>query len=75
MMRRSRALARRPLIWDARRLVDRLVRCYNDERLHSAVGHATGKDKLEGREALIFADGKRKSAEARQNLFTLEEGI
>jgi hypothetical protein len=51
---------------DARRLVDGLVRCYNDERLHTAIGYVTPNDNLEGREALIFADGKRKSAEARQ---------
>ena len=51
---------------DARRLVDRLARCYNDERLHSVIGYVTPEDKLEGREALILADGKRKLAEARQ---------
>ncbi len=37
---------------DARRLVDRFVRCYNDERLHSAIGYVTPKDKLEGREVM-----------------------
>jgi len=51
---------------DARRLVDRFVRCYNDERLHSAIGYVTPKDKLEGREVMIFADRKRKLAEARK---------
>ena len=50
----------------ARRLVDRYVRCYNDERLHSAIGYVTPKDKLEGREAMIFAERKRKLAEARK---------
>ncbi len=51
---------------DGLRLVDRYVRCYNDERLHSAIGYVTPKDKLEGREAMIFADRKRKLAEARK---------
>ena len=51
---------------DARRLVDRFARCYNDERLHSAIGYVTPKDKLEGREVMIFADRKRKLAEARK---------
>ena len=51
---------------DARRLADRLARCYNDERRHSAVGYVTPNDQLEGREVLILANGKRKLAEARQ---------
>ena len=51
---------------DARRLVDRFVRCYNDERLHSAIRYVTPKDKLEGREVMIFADRKRKLTEARK---------
>ena len=51
---------------DARRIVDRFVRCYNSERLHSAIGYVTPKDKLAGREAAIFADRKRKLAKARE---------
>jgi transposase InsO family protein len=51
---------------DARRIVDQFVRCYNSERLHSAIGYVTPKDKLAGREAAIFADRKRKLAEARE---------
>jgi len=51
---------------DARRIVAKFVRCYNTERLHSAIGYVTPKDKLEGREATIFADRKRKLAEARK---------
>jgi len=51
---------------DARRIVAKFVRCYNTERLHSAIGYVTPKDKLEGREVTIFADRKRKLAEARK---------
>jgi putative transposase len=51
---------------DARRIVAEFVRCYNTERLHSAIGYVTPKDKLAGREAVIFADRKRKLAAARE---------
>ncbi len=51
---------------DARRIVAEFVRCYNTERLHSAVGYVTPKDKLEGREAAIFAERKRKLDAARR---------
>ena len=39
---------------------------YNQERLHSAIGYVTPKDKLEGREPVIFAERKRKLAAARK---------
>lgn len=51
---------------DARRLVDGYVTHYNEVRLHSAIGYVTPKDKLEGREADIFAQRDRKLAEARE---------
>ena len=51
---------------DARRLVGQFVRCYNEERLHSAIGYVTPKDKLEGREEIIFAERWRKLAAARR---------
>ena len=51
---------------DARKLVDRFVKHYNDERLHGAIGYVTPKDKLEGRENEIFAERRRKLAEARR---------
>jgi len=51
---------------DARRLVDGYVTHYNEVRLHSAIGYVTPKDKLEGREAEIFAQRDRKLAEARE---------
>jgi len=38
---------------------------YNTQRLHSAIGCTTLRDKLEGREAVVFAKRKRKLAEAR----------
>jgi len=51
---------------DARRVVSEFVRRYNTERLHSAIGYVTPKDKLEGREEAIFMERKRKLAEARE---------
>jgi transposase InsO family protein len=51
---------------DARRVVDQFVRCYNDERLHSAIGYITPKDKLMGNELVIFAERKRKLELARE---------
>ena len=51
---------------DARRSVSEYVTYYNEVRLHSAIGYVTPKDKLEGREAVIFAERDRKLAEARE---------
>ena len=51
---------------DARRCVSRFVDHYNTVRLHSAIGYVTPKDKLEGREAEIFAERDRKLASARE---------
>src|SRR3989454_2218018 len=51
---------------DARRLVERYVNYYNRVRLHSAIGYVTPRDKLEGREAQIFAERDRKLEDARQ---------
>jgi len=51
---------------DARRSVSEYVTHYNEVRLHSAIGYVTPKDKLEGREAVIFAERDRKLAEARE---------
>jgi putative transposase len=52
---------------DARRLVAAFVAYYNNERLHSALGYITPKDKLAGREAEILADRQRKLEQARQD--------
>jgi transposase InsO family protein len=51
---------------DARRLVNRFVMYYNQERLHSAIGYVTPNDKLGGRELAIFAERRRKLDAARQ---------
>ena len=52
---------------EARRLVAEFVAYYNNERLHSAIGYITPKDKLAGRETDIFADRHRKLAQARED--------
>ena len=51
---------------DARRIVADYVEHYNTIRLHSAIGYVTPKDKLEGRERLIFAERDRKLEQARE---------
>ncbi len=50
---------------DARRLVAGFVDHYNQERLHSAIGYVTPKDKLEGRAEAILAARERKLEAAR----------
>ena len=49
---------------DARRLVAEFVDHYNTVRLHSAIGYVTPADKLAGRAEAIWAERKRKLAEA-----------
>lgn len=51
---------------DARRIVADFVEHYNSVRLHSALGYVTPKDKLEGREKVIFAERDRKLEAARE---------
>jgi putative transposase len=51
---------------DARRVVERFVRYYNEVRLHSAIGYVTPKDMLEGRRDEIHAERDRKLEEARE---------
>jgi putative transposase len=51
---------------DARRIVARYVEHYNTVRLHSAIGYITPKDKLEGREKVIFDERDRKLEQARE---------
>jgi len=50
---------------DARRVLGEYVEHYNNVRLHSGIGYITPKDKLEGREAEIFAERDRRLEEAR----------
>ncbi len=51
---------------DARRVVDRFVRDYNDTRLHSAIGYVTPKDRLSGHDQTILLERKRKLNQARK---------
>ena len=51
---------------DARRIVEGYVEHYNGVRLHSAIGFVTPQDKLEGRDAAIFAQRDRKLEMARE---------
>jgi len=45
---------------DASRLVEGFEEHYNTNRLHSAIGYITPKDKMEGRDRQIFAERDRK---------------
>lgn len=49
---------------DAIRSVTVFVDHYNNVRLHSSIGYVAPKDKLDGREAVIFISRKRKLSEA-----------
>ena len=51
---------------DARRVVGEFVQQYNDQRLHSAIGFITPRDRLEGRAEAIFAQRKLKLHAARE---------
>jgi putative transposase len=51
---------------DARRIVADFVDHYNNQRLHSAIGYITPKDKLQGRAEAILAERDAKLAAARK---------
>lgn len=51
---------------EAVRLVEQYVQNYNEERLHSALGYITPKDKLEGKEQEIHNQRDRKLEQARE---------
>ena len=51
---------------DARRIVDRYVRDYNEVRLHSAIGYVTPHTKLAGKETEVFSERDRKLESARE---------
>ena len=50
----------------ARELVEKYIHHYNENRLHSAIGYITPRDKLEGREKNIFQQRDKKLEEARE---------
>lgn len=51
---------------EAKEVVEKYVRYYNDVRLHSALGYITPSDKMAGRAEAIFAERDRKLEAARQ---------
>ncbi len=51
---------------DARRIVSKFVAEYNNERLHSAIGYVTPKDKLQGQAEAIQATRDAKLTAARE---------
>lgn len=51
---------------EARRIVGGFVDHYNTNRLHSAIGYIAPKDKLEGRDKVIFAQRDSKLQQARE---------
>lgn len=51
---------------DAADTVDRFVNHYNEQRLHSAIGYVTPRDKLEGRAEAIHRQRDEKLAAARE---------
>jgi transposase InsO family protein len=50
---------------DARRLVGKYVKEYNEVRLHSAIGYVTPKDKLKGRAEIIHRERDSKLEQGR----------
>ena len=51
---------------DARRVITRFVKHYNDVRLHSAIGYVTPRDRLEGRHETIQDARDQKLEAARE---------
>ena len=60
---------------DAQRIVTTYVEQYNTNRLHSAIGYISPKDKLEGRAESIHADRDAKLEAARDNRKSLAGAI
>ena len=50
----------------ARELVEKYIHHYNENRLHTAIGYVTPRDKFEGRENKIFQQRDKKLKEARE---------
>jgi len=59
---------------DGSRLIGEFISYYNNERLHSAIGYVTPKDKLEGKEQRIFFEREEKLAQARARRKSLRQG-
>lgn len=51
---------------EARRVVDKFVKYYNEVRLHSAIGYVTPKARLSGQDQQIWTERQRKLALARE---------
>ena len=51
---------------EARNQIIEYIRYYNDERLHSAIGYITPKDKMEGHDKQIFTERDQKLEVARE---------
>ena len=51
---------------EARNLVEKYIRHYNEERLHSSIGYITPQDKMTGREREIFTNRDSKLEKARE---------
>jgi hypothetical protein len=51
---------------DATNQIAEFVRHYNEDRLHSAIGYISPKDKLEGRDRQIFKERDQKLEAARE---------
>ena len=60
---------------DARRIVEKFVRHYNFERLHSALGFVTPHDKMIGMDLEIFAARDRKLEAARARRKAARDGL
>ena len=53
-------------IEDARKVIERYIKVYNSQRLHSAIGWITPLDKLRGSELEIFEQSDKKLETARE---------
>ena len=51
---------------DDRRIIEKYIDYYNNQRLHSAIGYITPMDKMEGRDKEIWATREKRLAEARE---------
>lgn len=60
---------------DARRVVEKFVKHYNFERLHSALGFVTPHDKMIGKDLEIFAARDRKLEAARARRKAARDGL